>query len=117
MAKILRRTKPIIYSIAKMMRKFTWVSRKILIHKNFRQELENSVNENIAMDIEQYVQSFPSHKHDLFLIPNGTIHSSGKDNMVLEISATPYIFTFKMYDWVRLDLEGDPAADKYRSCI
>ncbi|MBC7826420.1 MAG: ROK family protein [Chitinophagaceae bacterium] len=74
----------------------------------FRRVLENSVSENTAIDIDQYVQSFPSNKHDLFLIPNGTIHSAGKNNMVLEISATPYIFTFKLYDWVRLDLEGTP---------
>ncbi len=75
---------------------------------NFRKELEKSVAENTAIEIENYVQVHPAHKHDLFLIPNSTIHGSGINNMVLEISATPYIFTFKMYDWVRLDLNGEP---------
>ncbi|MHA4895898.1 class I mannose-6-phosphate isomerase [Pedobacter sp. PWIIR3] len=74
----------------------------------FRKELEESQLENKAIDVEKFVQAFPSHKHDLFLIPNGTVHSSGVNNMVLEISATPYIFTFKMYDWLSLDLNGNP---------
>ena len=74
----------------------------------FRSALQESQQKNEELEVEKYVQSFPSKKHDLFLIPNGTVHSSGVNNMVLEISATPYIFTFKMYDWLALDLNGNP---------
>lgn len=76
--------------------------------QQFKEALENSQAENQPIDIENYVQAHAAKKHDLFLIPNKTIHSAGAGNLVLEISATPYIFTFKMYDWVRLDLEGNP---------
>jgi mannose-6-phosphate isomerase class I len=74
----------------------------------FRAALERGQAEGSEVPVEQFVQRLPAHKHDLFLIPSGTIHCSGVNNLVLEISATPYIFTFKMYDWQRLDLEGRP---------
>lgn len=57
---------------------------------------------------ETYVNKFPARRHDHFLIPAGTIHCSGRGSMVLEISATPYIFTFKLWDWGRLGLNGLP---------
>ena len=57
---------------------------------------------------ENYVNAWPAKKHDHFSIPAGTIHCSGRNSMVLEISATPYIFTFKLWDWARLGLNGLP---------
>jgi mannose-6-phosphate isomerase class I len=59
-------------------------------------------------EAEKYVNTFPAKKHDHFLIPAGTVHSSGANSMVLEISATPFIFTFKLWDWGRLGLDGIP---------
>jgi mannose-6-phosphate isomerase class I len=59
-------------------------------------------------DADKYVNRFPASKHDHFLIPAGTPHCSGKNSMVLEISATPYIFTFKMWDWGRMGMDGTP---------
>jgi len=64
--------------------------------------------ESGKFDAEKYVGSFPVKKHDHVLIPPGTIHCSGANSMVLEISATPYIFTFKLWDWGRVGLDGLP---------
>lgn len=74
----------------------------------FKSALINAQQNAVELNVEKYVQRKPASKHDLFLIPNGTIHASGVNNLVLEISNTPYIFTFKMYDWQRLDLNGQP---------
>lgn len=59
-------------------------------------------------DAEKYIHILPARKHDHFLIPAGTIHCSGKNSVVLEISATPNLFTFKLWDWNRLGLDDKP---------
>jgi mannose-6-phosphate isomerase class I len=59
-------------------------------------------------DAEQFVNVIPAKQHDHFLIPGGMVHCSGANGMVLEISATPYIFTFKLWDWGRLGMDGKP---------
>lgn len=71
-------------------------------------DLKKSEIAGSNFDVEKYVEKWPAKKHDHFLIPAGTVHCSGKNSMVLEISSTPYIFTFKLYDWGRLGMNGKP---------
>lgn len=71
-------------------------------------ELRLSQETGTPFDAGKHVQRWSVKKHDHVLIPAGTVHCSGKDSVVLEISATPYIFTFKLWDWGRLGLDGKP---------
>jgi len=82
--------------------------------------LKNEINKDMMLkeldesqitgkfDAEKYIGRYLVKKHDHILIPPGTIHCSGINGMVLEISATPFIFTFKLWDWARLGLDGRP---------
>ena len=52
-------------------------------------KLKDAQRYGIDFDADKYVQKIPIKKHDHVLIPAGTVHCSGKDSVVLEISATP----------------------------
>ena len=71
-------------------------------------DLKRAQKGEISFDVQKYVNFFKAKKHDHFLIPSGTVHCSSSNCIVLEISATPYLFTFKLWDWDRVGLDGLP---------
>lgn len=78
--------------------------------ENFRSEAERAEKENIPFDHEKYVNSIPTKPGDYFLIPNGTVHASGRNQVVLEINGEICSYgpgyTFHIYDYLRPDLDG-----------
>lgn len=72
------------------------------------EDLRKAQKGEIIFDAEKYVNKLPAKKHDHYLIPGGTVHCSGSEALVLEISSTPNLFTFKLWDWQRLGLDGKP---------
>lgn len=71
-------------------------------------DLKEAQTGKIRFNADKYVNFFKASKFDHYLIPAGTVHCSSNNCMVLEISATPYNFTFKLWDWDRLGLDGLP---------
>jgi mannose-6-phosphate isomerase class I len=63
-------------------------------------------DDGVELDADRFLASHPAEQHRLYLIPAGTPHASGAGNVVLEISATPYLYTLRFYDWLRRDLDG-----------
>lgn len=75
---------------------------------NMIEDLRKAQQGELVFDTDKYVNKFPAKKHDHYLIPGGTVHCSGSEALVLEISSTPNLFTFKLWDWQRLGLDGKP---------
>lgn len=71
-------------------------------------DLRKAEKGEINFDPDKYANKLSAKKHDHFLIPAGTVHCSGPQGLVLEISSTPNLFTFKLWDWGSLDLDGRP---------
>ena len=83
----------------------------------FREEAAQAEDPGRPFAPERYLETHPAVQHRLYLIPAGTPHASGAGNVVLEISATPYLYTLRFYDWLRRDLDGElrPSTSSMRS--
>lgn len=81
----------------------TGIDRDAMIRDLYRAQAAE-----IHFDADRYINRVPVQTHDHISYPGGTIHCSGKDMVVLEISSTPNRFTFKLWDWGRVDLDGLP---------
>ena len=73
----------------------------------FFKEIEDADTKQIPCDYEKYVSYEPSVPGLQVMLPAGTIHSSGRNQVILEIgSLTIGSYTYKMYDYLRLDFDG-----------
>jgi mannose-6-phosphate isomerase class I len=75
--------------------------------EEFERRASEASEKGRPFDIERFVQTFPATAHQLFAIPAGTPHGSGKGNVVLEVSATPYLYSLRFYDWLRRNDAGE----------
>ena len=76
----------------------------------FHRQAHEADAHGTPFDITRYVQTHPARAGQLYLVPAGTPHGSGEGNVVLEVSATPYLYSLRFYDWLRTD-----SADKQRA--
>ena len=73
----------------------------------FFKEIEAADTEHKPCDYMKYVSYEESVPGLQVMLPAGTIHSSGRNQVILEIgSLTIGSYTYKMYDYLRLDFDG-----------
>ena len=73
----------------------------------FFRDIEAADTEGKPVDYLKYVSYEESRPGMQVMLPAGTIHSSGRNQVILEIgSLTVGSYTYKMYDYLRLDFDG-----------
>ena len=73
----------------------------------FFKEIEAADTQHDPCDYMKYVSYEESVPGLQVMLPAGTIHSSGRNQVILEIgSLTIGSYTYKMYDYLRLDFDG-----------
>ena len=76
--------------------------------KEFVELAKNSEKTGIDIDYEKYINAIESKPGVQIMLPGGTIHASGRNQLILELgSLTVGSYTYKMYDYNRVDREGN----------
>ena len=77
--------------------------------EQFIRDIKLADTEYKPVDYLKYVSCEDSKPGLQVMLPAGTIHSSGRNQVVLEIgSLTIGSYTYKLYDYLRADLDGKP---------
>ncbi|WP_213975576.1 class I mannose-6-phosphate isomerase [Tepidanaerobacter acetatoxydans] len=76
--------------------------------KEFIELAKKSEKDGSTIDYVKYINHIDSNPGRQIMIPAGTIHASGRNQLILELgSLTIGSYTYKMYDYNRRDVDGN----------
>lgn len=76
--------------------------------KEFLELAKKSEKDHRDIDYEKYINYVPSIPGKQIMLPAGTIHASGRNQLILELgSLTIGSYTYKVYDYNRKDKDGN----------
>jgi len=73
----------------------------------FENKTRRAERHSESFEIDEFINTVSAVRHELYLIPAGTPHGASVGNVVLEISATPYLYSLRFYDYLRRGLDGE----------
>jgi mannose-6-phosphate isomerase class I len=70
---------------------------------------KQSETDAALLPYEDYIHAIPSSVGRQIFLPTGTVHGSGRNQLVLELGTLTFsAYTYKIYDYTRLDITGKP---------
>jgi len=77
--------------------------------REFLELCRQSEKEDSMVPYQDYIHAIPSDVGRQIFLPAGTVHGSGRNQVVLELGTlTTSAYTYKIYDYTRLDINGKP---------